>query len=153
MRIVFHATLGLAAMIAVAAQPRLAHAATARRPAQDTTKLSSRLVGTWRGAVTNSGSPRAQRLSIIWRKAPDGHLTGTVVSASGAKYPITVVWSSDTAFIAESAPHRSPLLGTIVVTRSVIQFKAHALEGTFEARPTTLSAETLSGHFTVTRTS
>jgi hypothetical protein len=153
MRIVLHATLGLAAMIAVAAQPRLAHAATAPRPAQDTTKLSSRLAGTWTGEVTNSGSARAQRLSMVWRKAPDGHMTGTVVSASGAKYPVNVVWSSDTAFIAESAPHRSPLLGTNVVTRSVFHFKAHALEGTFEARPTTYSAETLTGHFTVTRTS
>jgi hypothetical protein len=79
-------------------------------------------------------------------------MTGTVVAASGAKYPLNVVWSSDTAFIWESAPHKSPVLGTNVVTRSLVQFKAHALEGTFEARPTTYSGRTLTGHFSVTQT-
>lgn len=153
MQIVLNATLVLAAMIAVAAQPRLAHAIIAARPAQDTTKLSSRLAGTWTGAVTNAGSGIAQPLSMIWRKGPAGHTIGTVVSASGARYPVHVVWSSHTAFIAESAPHPSPLLGPNVVTRSFIHLKAHALEGIFEARSTRYSAETLTGHFRLTRTS
>ena len=37
MRIVLHVTLGLAAIVWLAAQPGLAHAATAARAAQDTT--------------------------------------------------------------------------------------------------------------------
>jgi len=102
--------------------------------------------------VTYSGSARAQRLTLVWQKTPDGHMTGTVVAASGAKYPVNVVWRSDTAFIWESAPHKS-LLDKNVVTRSLVYFKGHALEGTFEARPTTYSGTTLTGHFSVTRTS
>ena len=103
--------------------------------------------------MTYSGSARAQRLTLVWQKTPDGHMTGTVVAASGAKYPVNVVWRSDTAFIWESAPHKSPLLDKNVVTRSLVYFKGHALEGTFEARPTTYSGTTLTGHFSVTRTS
>lgn len=153
MRMVLHLTIGLAAIAWLAAQPGLARAATAARATQDTTQLASRLAGTWTGQVTNSGSARAQRLTLVWQKTPDGHMTGTVVAASGAKYPLNVVWSSDTAFICESAPHRSPLLGETVVTRSLVRFNPHALEGTFETRPTTSRGRTLTGHFSVTRTS
>jgi hypothetical protein len=153
MQIVLHFTVGLAAIVCLAAQPELARAETAAREAQDTTQLASRLAGTWTGQVTNSGSARALPLTMLWQKAPDGHMTGTVIAASGAKYPLKVVWSSDTAFISESAPHRSPILGTTVVTRSLIHFKAHALEGRFAARPTTSRGRTLTGHFSVTRTS
>jgi hypothetical protein len=153
MRLALYLTIGLAAIAWLAAQPGLAHAATAARAAQDTTQLASRLAGTWTGQVTNSGSARAQRLTLVWRKTPDGHMAGMVVAASGAKYPLHVVWSSDTAFICESAPHKSPLLGENVVTRSLVHFDAHALEGTFEARPTTYGGRTLTGHFSVTRTS
>lgn len=131
---------------------RLGHTASAARAGQDTTQLASRLAGTWTGQVTNTPSARAQRLTLVWEKTPDGHMTGTVVAASGAKYPLNLVWSSNTAFIWESAPHKSPVLGRSVVTRSLAQFKAHALEGTFEARPTTYSGRTLTGHFSVTRT-
>lgn len=153
MRIVLHVTVGLAAIVWLATQPGPAQATTASGAAQDTTQLASRLAGTWTGQVTNSGSARPQRLTMVWQKAPDGHMTGTVVPASGAKYPVNVVWSSDTAFIWESAPHKSPLLDRNVVTRSLVHFKAHALEGTFEARPTRYGGTTLTGDFSLTRTS
>jgi hypothetical protein len=87
---------------------------------------------------------------MIWLEAPDGHVTGTLAVAH-QQYPMTVVWSSDTAFIAESAPHRSRLLHEMVVTRTVGRLKGTELVGTFEARPTSYSGETLSGSFEATR--
>ena len=153
MRMIPRLTAGLVAIAWLAAQPEPSRAATNARATQDTTKLASKLAGTWTGQVTPSDSATAQRITMVWLKAPDGHMTGTVVHAAGAKYPVNIVWSSDTAFIWESAPHKSPFLGTNVVTRSLVHFKAQALEGTFEARPTTYRGKTLTGRFNVTRTS
>jgi hypothetical protein len=67
--------------------------------------------------------------------------------------PTQVVWSSDTAFITESAPHKSPEIGEQVVTRMINHFKGDSLTGTFELRPTSYKGRSLNGHFTAARTS
>jgi hypothetical protein len=153
MRIVLCTTIGLAAVVALGASAQLIQAATVPGRAQGPATLAARLAGTWTGQATNARSTKAERLTMIWQPASDGHMTGTVVFANGLKYRANVVWSSDTAFIYESAPHQSPTLHETVVARSLVHLKAHALEGTFEARPTTYGGKTLTGSFNATRTS
>jgi hypothetical protein len=67
------------------------------------------------------------------------------------KYPVNVVWASDTAFIFESAPHLSRVLHERVVMRSLVHFKGDQLAGTFDARPTTYAGRTITGSFDAVR--
>jgi len=112
--------------------------------------VAAELPGTWTGHRKMDRTGKTDAIRMVWLKAPDGHVTGTLAVAR-EHYPLTVVWSSDTAFIAESAPHRSPLLHEMVVTRTVGRLKGTELVGTFEARPTSYSGASLSGSFEVTR--
>jgi hypothetical protein len=114
------------------------------------TGVAAELAGTWTGHRTIRQSGRTDPLQMTWLKGSDGRVTGTVAVAR-EKYPMTVVWSSDTAFIAESAPHHSRVLNEMVVTRTVGHLKGTELVGTFEARPTAYSGRALAGSFEVTR--
>lgn len=114
------------------------------------TGVAAKLAGTWTGHRTIARTGRSDPIRMVWLKAPDGHVAGTIAVAR-EKYPLTVVWSSDTAFIAESAPHRSEVLDEMVVTRTVGRLNGTELVGTFEARPTAYSGRTLTGSFEATR--
>ncbi len=154
MRLVLCATLGAA--LALGGASRSGGAAAPRpgsvdRAPADTVALASRLAGTWRGEGVDSGSTTPQRFTMRWRQAQDGHPTGTVSLAGGPEYPVNVVWSSDTAFIYVSAPHRSPTLREEVVTRTLARFKGDSLVGTYEARPTKYSPKSLTGRFSAVR--
>jgi hypothetical protein len=119
-------------------------------PANQGTGLAAELAGTWTGHRTIVQTGRTEPLRMVWLKAPDGRVTGTMAVAH-EKYPVTVVWSSDTAFIAESAPHRSRVLNEMVVTRTVGHLRGTELVGTFQARPTAYSGRTLTGSFEAAR--
>jgi hypothetical protein len=150
MQFVLGAAVGLATALALDASLPPANPATSGTAMQGTT-LAARLAGKWTGRRTMPVSIKPANFTMVWRKAPDGHLTGTVAMPGQPKYPVNVVWSSDTAFIYESAPHLSRELHEKVVTRSVVHFKGSELDGTFEARPMHYSGKTISGHFTATR--
>ena len=117
----------------------------------DSTALASRLIGRWIGARHDSGSATPQRFTMQWEKAQDGHLSGMVTSGSQPAYETNVVWSSDTGFVTESAPHRSGQLNEEVVTRSVAHFKGDSLVGTFEMRPMTYRGKSEHGTFSAAR--
>lgn len=112
--------------------------------------MAAKLAGTWTGHRRIDRTGKTDAIRMVWLKAPDGHVTGTLAVAR-EHYPMTVVWSSDTAFIAESAPHHSRALNEMVVTRTVGHLKGPELVGTFEARPTAYSGRALAGSFEVTR--
>ncbi|HZM25765.1 MAG TPA: hypothetical protein VFB89_00205 [Gemmatimonadales bacterium] len=120
-------------------------------PAHQGTDLAARLTGTWHGRRTTPISIRADSFTMSWKRAPDGHMAGTVATAGEAKYPVNVVWSSDTAFIYESGPHMSALLHERVITRATVHFDGNQLNGTFEARPTKYEGKTTTGTFTALR--
>ena len=92
-------------------------------------------------------------VKLTWSAAPDGGVEGTLSVRRQPSFPVNVVWTSDTAFIFESAPHPSNALDEQVVTRGVVHFKSDSLEGTFDARPTTYKGRTLTGSFMVGRSS
>jgi hypothetical protein len=117
----------------------------------DSTALASRLIGHWTGARYDSGSTTPHPFSMQWKKAPDGHLAGMVTASAQKPYETNVVWSSDTGFVTESAPHRSSELNEEVVTRSVAHFKGDSLVGTFELRPMTYRGKSETGKFSATR--
>ena len=121
-------------------------------PAADTT-LASRLAGTW--SVTrydsSSGVKAGKQFTMSWAKDTAGALAGTVKMPHGPSYATRVVWSSDTAFIAESAPHQSADLNEQVVTRMVSHFKGDSLTGTLEQRPTSYKGRSASGRFVAAR--
>jgi hypothetical protein len=135
--------------------PQLLSTATSRplhpRLAQQGSDLAARLAGTWHGHRTTPLSIKADSFTMSWKKAPDGHMAGTIATAGETKYPVNVVWSSDTAFIYESAPHVSALLHERVVTRGTVHFAGNQLNGTFEARPTKYEGKTTTGTFTALR--
>jgi hypothetical protein len=81
-----------------------------------------------------------------WKRDTTNALTG-LVTMNGSSYPVLVVWSSDTGFVTESAPHQSAGLKEQVVTRTVSHFKGDSLYGTFEARPMSYQGRTEQGHF------
>ena len=126
----------------------LAHAAGST--ARDTT-LASKLTGTWSVTRYDSSSAGGKKFTIKWAKDSAGTLNGTVKMPSGPSYATRVVWSSDTAFIAESAPHRSAELNEQVVTRMVSHFKGDSLTGTFEQRPMAYKGRSESGRFVAAR--
>jgi hypothetical protein len=88
---------------------------------------------------------------MSWKKATDGHLVGAVAPTSGPAYETNVVWSSDTGFVTESAPHQSKELNEEVVTRMVAHLKADSLSGKFEMRPVTYGGRSVAGNFIATR--
>ncbi len=90
---------------------------------------------------------------MTWKKAPDGHLTGTVKPAAGSAYEANVVWSADTGFVIESAPHTSSQLHEAVVTRMVSHLEGDSLWGTFEMRPTAFKGRSEEGRFSATKRS
>lgn len=145
MQLALYSLVGVAAAVAIDAY------LPAPLPATQGSGLAGRLIGTWHGSRTTPISIKPETFTVTWRKTPDGHLAGTVTVPGQPKYAVNVVWSSDTAFIYESAAHMSQLLHHKVVTRSVAHFKGEALQGTFEARPTTYEGKTTTGNFTATR--
>jgi hypothetical protein len=118
--------------------------------AADTT-LASKLAGTWSVTRYDSSSKAGKKFTISWAKDTAGAVTGTVKMPNGPSYATRVVWSSDTAFIAESAPHRSAELDEQVVTRMVSHFKGDSLTGTFEQRPMAYKGRSESGRFVASR--
>jgi hypothetical protein len=145
--------LGLATFVAASAHPSSGAVPAARLAPADTGALASRLSGTWSGNRVDSGSAKGHPFTMTWKQAPDGEMTGRVALAHGPAYTTRVVWSSDTAFITESAPHKSPELKESVVTRTVTHFKGDSLVGQYELRPTSFTGHTLTGHFAAARTS
>jgi hypothetical protein len=151
-QLALYAAGGVAAAItlAAAAAPKAAAAPLATRP---DSVLAARLDGTWTGHRSTSISMHPQPFTMAWRTAPDGHVTGMVTVPGERKYPVNVVWTSDTAFIFESAPHLSRALHERVVTRSLVHFKGDQLAGTFDTRPTKYAGKTITGRFNAVRSS
>jgi hypothetical protein len=144
--------VGLAAVLAVEAGMTPNHAATVPLAGRDP-GLVTRIAGKWKGERTTSISARPLDFTMYWHAAPDGKVTGSVKPKGEHAYPVKVVWSSDTAFIYESAPHMSHLLHERVVTRGEAYFKGHELQGSFEARPTRYEGKTITGKFSASRLS
>src|SRR5262245_5211253 len=130
--------------------PHRPPAHTVAQTAADTT-LASKLAGTWSVTRYDSSSKTGKKFTINWAKDTAGTLNGTVKMPNGPSYLTKVVWSSDTAFIAESAPHKSAELNEEVVTRMVSHFKGDSLTGTFEQRPMAYKGRTESGRFVAAR--
>ena len=152
MQLVLLGAVGLAAMMAVEAGMTPNRAATVPVAGPDP-GLVTRIAGRWKGERTTSISARPLDFTMYWHATPDGDVTGTVRPKGERAYPVKVVWSSDTAFIYESAPHMSHLLHERVVTRGVAHFKGHEILGSFEARPTRYEGKTISGKFSAARLS
>lgn len=152
MHLAFYAAGGVAAAIALAAPAAPGAAAPSPATVRDSV-LAARIDGTWRGHRTTSISTRPQQFTVTWRTAPDGHVTGMVTVPGERKYPVNVVWTSDTAFIFESAPHLNRALHEQVVMHSLVHFKGDRLVGTFDARPTRYAGRTLTGTFKASRSS
>lgn len=145
MQMALFAAIGIGSMLAVGAQSG-ANATTTRSAPADTVALASKLVGKWTGVRTDSGSTTPHHFTMDWKKAPDGHLNGTVAVAGGPTYQTSVVWSSDTALIMESAPHQSASLSERVVTRTIAHLKGDSLVGRTELRPTAYKGRSITGH-------
>ncbi len=128
------------------------HATSAyRHAAVDSTQLARQLVGSWKGTRYASASSARKPFTMTWKTAADGHLSGTITPAAGAPYETNVVWSSDTGFVTESAPHRSKELNEEVVSRMVGHLHGDSLSGQFELRPMTYGGRTVAGDFTAAR--
>lgn len=151
MRMFLCTALGVAAFVAASAHPSSSAIAATRLAPADTGALAARLSGTWSGNRVESRAAKAHPFTMTWKQAPDGEMTGRVAPAHEPAYTTRVVWSSDTAFITESAPHKSPELNESVVTRTVTHFKGDSLVGQYELRPTSFTGHTLTGHFTAAR--
>jgi hypothetical protein len=144
MQTALFAAIGIGSMLAMGAQSG-ASATTTRSTPADTVGLASKLVGKWTGVRTDSGST-PQHFTMDWKKAADGHLNGTVALAGGPTYRTSVVWSSDTALIMESAAHQSPGLSERVVTRTLAHLKGDSLVGRTELRPAAYTGRSITGH-------
>src|SRR5690348_5440731 len=105
MHTILLALLGIGSMFAVGTAAPALPAANLATPT-DTVALASKLVGRWTGTRFDSSNAAGQNFMVNWKKTPDG-LLGTVRMADGSSYATRVVWSSDTAFITESAPHQN----------------------------------------------
>jgi hypothetical protein len=117
---------------------------------QTMSAVPDRLIGTWTARGFDAGSKRPQQFTITWSRAPDGGLVGSIAFASGEKYNVKVVSTSDTVIVYESAPHRSPTLNTQVVTRTTAKMVGDSLTGTYVARATK-GGKVLKGRFTAVR--
>ncbi|MGN6392840.1 MAG: hypothetical protein ACTHM9_11420 [Gemmatimonadales bacterium] len=147
MQLAFYAALGIGSLIALSGPAGRSVRTTATLPQPDSVALASKLVGKWTGKRFESSSTTGQRYTMQWKKDTTGALVGTVSMPSGSSYATRVVWSSDTGFITESAPHKSGKLGEEVVTRTLSHFKGDSLTGTFEMRPMTYKGHSETGHF------
>jgi hypothetical protein len=143
------AALGIGSLLTLGLPHRSPVHATASTAA-DTT-LASKLAGTWSVTRYDASSKAGKKFTINWANDTAGAVTGTVKMPNGPSYATQVVWSSDTAFIAESAPHRSADLNEEVVTRMVSRFKGDSLTGTFEQRPMAYRGRTETGRFVAAR--
>lgn len=143
------AAIGIGSLLTLGVPHRPAIHATSSSSA-DTT-LASKLTGKWSVTRYDSSSAAGKKFTMTWAKDTAGALTGTVKMPSGPSYDTRVVWSSDTAFIAESAPHKSAELNEQVVTRMVSHFKGDSLTGTFEMRPMDYKGRSEKGRFVAAR--
>lgn len=145
----------LAALGAGTAVLLAASSAPARVPATATaptdSALATRIAGQWAGRRTRANSSRSDRMTMKLSRAAQGDIEGTVAVAGEPAFPVQVVWTSDTAFILESAPHQSGALHEQVVTRSLVHFKGDSLAGKFESRPMKYEGKTATGDFEVGR--
>jgi hypothetical protein len=156
MQLAFVAAAGVAAVMVLAPQPSARIEPQHSTPAPVTspdTALTGRVAGTWVGHRTASPGAREQQFRMVWHRAADGRLTGMVVPRGQPGHEVTAVWSSDTAFISESAPYMSRQLHERVVTRSVVYLKNGSLQGTFDTRPTRYEGRSLKGTFQAVRSS
>jgi hypothetical protein len=142
-----YAALGIGSVLAVGMQPSRPAAATASPIPADSVALASKLPGHWSGTRFDSSSAAGHRFTMDWKKDSLGALTGTVAMADGSSWPTRVVWTSDTGFITESAPHRSAALGEKVVTRTLSHLTGDSLSGTFELRPMSYKGQSERGRF------
>jgi hypothetical protein len=150
MQLILLAALGAGTAVALAASgvPVRAPATVAGPP---DSALAARIAGHWTGHRTGFKSMRSAPMNLTLSKASDGGLDGQVSVAGEPAFPVQVVWSSDTAFILESAPHKSSGLHEQVVTRSLVHFKGDSLAGRFESRPMKYEGKTATGNFEVGR--
>jgi hypothetical protein len=123
---------------------------TAASPALTMSAVPDRLLGTWNAQGYDAGSNRPQQFTITWSRAPDGSLTGTIAFQGGEKYNVKVVSTSDSTFVYESEPHRSPTLKAQVVTRTQARLVGDSLSGTYEAKAKE-GGKVLRGRFTAKR--
>ena len=119
----------------------------------DSNPLASKLTGTWTGGRHDSASSAPQAFTMTWKKDTTGSMTGTVKPGAGPAYEAKVVWSADTGFVIESAPHSSKQLHEQVVTRMVSHLKGDSLWGTFEMRPAAYKGRSAEGSFTAAKQS
>lgn len=139
----FYAAAAIGALIAVG--PGATHPTVALRAPSDT-GVAAKLVGRWVGTRFDSSAASGHKFTMNWKRDTSQALTG-IITMNGSSYPVRVVWSSDTGFVTESAPHQSTGLKEEVVTRTVSHFKGDSLYGTFEARPMSYKGQTEHGRF------
>jgi hypothetical protein len=140
-----YAAVAIGALIAVGGPGSKAPAVALRAPSD--TGLAAKLVGKWDGTRFDSSATSGRKFTMTWKQDTTSALIGTVTMVDGSSYPVRVVWSSDTGFVTESAPHQSPGLKEEVVTRTVSHLKGDSLWGAFEARPMSYQGRTEQGHF------
>ncbi len=109
--------------------------------------VPDRLLGTWTAQGYDAGSTRAQAFTIVWTRAPDGGLVGTIAFRPGETYTVKVVSTGDSTIVYESEPHNSPTLKEQVVTRTQARLVGDSLVGTYEAKGTK-GGKVLRGRFT-----
>jgi hypothetical protein len=144
------AAIGIGSLLALGAPRRPVVLATV--PSADTT-LASKIAGRWSVTRYGGSSSAGREFTMQWKQGADGTLSGTVTMPKGPSYATKFVWSSDTAFISESAPHQSAELHEQVVTRMVSHFKGDSLSGTYELRPMSYRGRSESGRFVAARRS
>ncbi len=150
MQPILFAALSAGTAVALAASGAPTHApATVTAPPDSA--LAARIAGHWTGQRTSASAKQARRMAMTLTKSTEGGLDGKVSVAGEPAFPVRVVWTSDTAFILESAPHRSSDLHEQVVTRSVVHFKGDSLTGKYESRPMKYEGKTATGNFEVGR--
>jgi hypothetical protein len=128
-------------------------------PARDTLSDSApptmsavpdRLIGSWTAQGYDQGSSRGQPFTMTWSRAADGSLSGTIAFRGGEKYNVKVISTSDSMFVYESEPHRSPSLNAQVVTRTEARLVGDSLIGTYQAKAQQ-GGKVLKGRFTARR--
>ena len=116
---------------------------------QTMTAVPDRLLGSWTAKGYDAGSSTAQPFTINWTRAPDGSMGGTIAFQGGEQYKVKVVSTSDSTFVYESEPHRSPTLKADVVNRTEARLVGYTLVGTYQAKAKT--GKVLKGSFKATR--
>jgi hypothetical protein len=116
---------------------------------QTMTAIPDRLLGSWTAKGYDAGSSTAQPFTINWTRAPDGSMGGTIAFQGGEQYRVKMVSTSDSTFVYESEPHRSPTLKADVVTRTEARLVGDTLVGNYQAKAKT--GKVLKGSFKATR--